>query len=104
MIATYQQIIAQAHEVNIKVFGATLTPFGGSGPVYYSPAREVVRQQVNAWIRTSGAYDGVLDFDAAVRDPTHPIRLLPVYDSGDHLHLSDAGYAALANSIPLSLF
>ena len=104
LIATYEQIIAQAHELDIKVFGATLTPFAGSGQDFYSAANEVVRERVNAWIRTSGAYDGIVDFDAAVRDPSNRSRLQPIYDGGDHLHLNDAGYAALANAIPLGLF
>ncbi len=103
LIAAYGQVIAQAHEAGVKVFGATLTPYAGSGPAYYSAAKEAVRQRVNAWIRTSGAYDGVLDFDAVVRAPGDPIRLRPAYD-GDHLHLNDAGYRAIADAIPLSDF
>ncbi len=103
LIAAYGQVIAQAHEAGVKVFGATLTPYAGSGPAYYSAAKEAVRQRVNAWIRTSGAYDGVLDFDAVVRAPGDPIRLRPAYD-GDHLHLNDAGYRAIADAIPLSAF
>ena len=100
LIAAYGQLIAQAHEAGVKVFGATLTPWAGSGPAYYSAAKEAVRQRVNAWIRTSGAYDAVFDFDAVVRDPGVPLRLRPAYD-GDHLHLNDAGYAAVADAIPL---
>ena len=103
LIAAYSQIIAQAHEHGIKVYGATLTPWAGSGPAYYSATKEAVRQRVNMWIRTSGAYDGVFDFDVVVRDPGVPIRLRPAYD-GDHLHLNDAGYAAIAASIPLGAF
>lgn len=104
LIAAYQQVIAQAHEAGVQVFGATLTPYAGSGPAYYSAAKEAVRQRVNAWIRGSGAYDGVLDFDAVVRNPSEPARLRPAYDGGDHLHLSDAGYAAIADAIPLGPF
>ena len=101
LIAAYGQVIVQAHEAGLKVFGATLTPWAGSGPSYYSAAKETVRQRVNAWIRTSGAYDAVFDFDAVVRAPGDPLRLRPAYDGGDHLHLNDAGYAALADAIPL---
>ncbi len=101
LIAAYGQVIAQAHEAGLKVFGATLTPYAGSGPAYWSAAKEASRQRVNVWIRTAGAYDGVFDFDATVRDPGDPIRLRAAYDGGDHLHLSDAGYAAVADAIPL---
>lgn len=101
LIAAYGQVIAQAHEAGVKVFGATLTPYAGSGAAYWSPAKESLRQRVNAWIRTSGAYDGVFDFDAVVRLPGEPARLRPAYDGGDHLHLNDAGYAAIADSVPL---
>lgn len=101
LIAAYGQVIAQAHEVGMKVFGATLTPWAGSGPAYYSAAKEATRQVVNTWIRTSGAYDGVFDFDAAVRDPGAPKRLNPAYDGGDHLHLNDSGYVVISNAIPL---
>lgn len=101
LISTYGQIIAQAHEANVRVFGATLTPFKGSGREYWSEAREAVRQRVNAWIRTSGAYDDVFDFDAAVRASADPARLAPAYDGGDHLHLSDTGYIVLSNTVTL---
>ena len=104
LIASYEQIVAQSHEHAIKVFGATLTPFAGSGPAYYSDAKEAIRQTVNAWIRTSGAFDGVVDVDAAVRDPTNPHRLQPAYDGGDHLHLDDTGYLVIANTVPISFF
>jgi lysophospholipase L1-like esterase len=102
LIAGYQDLIAAAHAAGLKIFGATLTPFQGSG--YYSPAGEAEREAVNHWIRTSGAFDGVIDFDRAVRDPAHPLRLLPAYDSGDHLHPNDAGYQAMADAINLALF
>ena len=101
LIAAYGQVIAQAHEAGVKAFGATLTPFAGAGPTYFSAAKEAVRQKVNAWIRTSGAFDAVFDFDAAVRLPGEPARLRPAFDGGDHLHLNDAGYAALADAVPL---
>ncbi len=103
LIAAYGQVIAQAHEAGVKVFGATLTPWAGSGPAYYSAAKEAVRQRVNAWIRTSGAYDAVFDFDAVVRTPTAIPQIRAAYD-GDHLHLNDAGYAAIADAIPLGVF
>ena len=85
--------------------GATLTPFEGTMfPGYYTPEGEAKRQAVNHWIRTSGAYDTVIDFDKATREPAHPARLLPAYDWGDHLHPNDAGYQAMANAVDLSLF
>jgi lysophospholipase L1-like esterase len=97
-----RQIVARAHEHGIKVFGATLTPYQGAG--YYTDRGEEIREAVNDWIRTGGAFDGVIDFDKATRDPAHPLVYAPAYDSGDHLHPKDAGYAAMANSIDLSLF
>jgi lysophospholipase L1-like esterase len=102
IIAGYEHLIAAAHAAGLKIFGATLTPFQGSG--YYSAAGEAEREAVNRWIRTSGAFDGVIDFDRAVRDPADPLRLRPAYDSGDHLHPNDAGYQAMANAINLALF
>lgn len=102
LIAGYRQVIARAHAKGIAVFGATLTPFEGAG--YYSPEKEVVRQAVNAWIRSTDEFDGVIDFDLATRDPAHPTRFLPAYDSGDHLHPSDLGYQAMGNAVPLTLF
>jgi lysophospholipase L1-like esterase len=97
-------LIARAHAKGVKIFGATLTPFGGAEWPYHTSAGERKRQQVNAWIRTSGAFDAVIDFDKAVRDPAHPDRFLPKFDSGDHLHPGDAGYRAMANAVDLSLF
>jgi lysophospholipase L1-like esterase len=102
IIAGYQDLIAAAHAAGLKIFGATLTPFQGSG--YYSAAGEAEREAINHWIRTSGAFDGVIDFDQAVRDPADPLRLLPAYDSGDHLHPNDAGYQAMADAVNLALF
>ena len=102
IIAGYEHLIAAAHTAGLKIIGATLTPFQGSG--YYSVAGEAERQAINHWIRASGAFDGVIDFDQAVRDPADPLRLLPAYDSGDHLHPNDAGYQAMANAINLALF
>jgi lysophospholipase L1-like esterase len=83
-------------------FGGTLIPFGGS--FYYTAATEAERQAVNQFIRTGQSFDGVIDFDQAVRDPNNPARFLPAFDSGDHLHPNDAGYRAMAQSINLSLF
>jgi lysophospholipase L1-like esterase len=104
ILAAYQQIIARAHAHGLRVYGATITPYVGSGYYHPGPLSEADRQAVNTWIRTAGLFDAVLDFDAVVRDPDHPDQLLPAYDCGDHLHPSPAGYRAIANSIPLSLF
>lgn len=104
VIQAYQQIIARAHAHGLHVFGATITPYVGSGYYHPGPLSEADRQAVNQWVRTSGHFDAVIDFDAVVRDPQHPDRLLPAYDCGDHLHPSPAGYKAMADSIPLTLF
>ena len=95
------QLAAQAHQHNIAVIGATLTPYQGCG--YYSVEGDAVRQAVNQWIRTSHTFDGVADFDKVVRDPQNPLHFAAQYDSGDHLHPKDAGYQAMANAIDLSL-
>jgi lysophospholipase L1-like esterase len=104
LIPVYEQLIAAAHDAGLKIFGGTLVPFGGSnagyGGDYGTPAGEAERQKVNAWIRTSCAFDGVVDFDKAVRDPSDPTRLLPAYDA-DHLHPNDAGYQAMANAVDI---
>ena len=104
MIAAYEQIIARARTHDIRVIGATIMPFVGSN--YYHPgaASEADRQAINEWIRTPGHFNAVIDFDKITRDPEHPERLLPAFDSGDHLHPSPAGYAAMAQGVPLSLF
>lgn len=104
VIAGHRQLIARAHQHGLRIYGATITPFEGDTFGFFSPEHEAARQEVNRWIRTGGEYDAVLDFDAAVRDPEQPQRLLPRYDSGDHLHPNDAGMAALAQSVPLRLF
>jgi lysophospholipase L1-like esterase len=105
IIAGLQQLIDRAHEKGLKIFGATLTPFEGTAfPGYFTPEKEVKRKAVNQWIRTGHAFDGVIDFEKAVRDPDHPDRMLPAYDGGDHLHPGDAGYKAMGAVIPLSLF
>ena len=96
------QLITRAHTRGIKVIGATLTPYMGAG--YASPQGEQIRQAVNQWIRTSGAFDAVIDFDKITRDPAKPSMFLPAYDSGDHLHPNDAGYKAMGSAIDLSLF
>ncbi|MEI7054169.1 SGNH/GDSL hydrolase family protein [Nocardioides sp. CCNWLW239] len=101
LILAYRDLIAQAHAEDVCVVGATLTPYEGGSR--YTPERDQVRAAVNEWIRTSGEFDGVVDFDAATRDPDRPARFLPAYDSGDHLHPGDAGYAAMAEAFDLSL-
>ncbi len=105
LIAAYQQIITRAHALGIRVFGATITPFGGNAG-YDDPQglREAARQTVNQWIRTSHKFDAVLDFDRAVRDPANPRQILPSFDNSDHLHLNPAGYQALADAVPASPF
>jgi len=97
-----KQIADAAHQHGIKVYGATLTPYGGAG--YYSDKGEQVREDVNTWIRTSGVFDAVIDFDQITRDPQKPTWFNPAYDSGDHLHPKDDGYKAMADGIDLKLF
>jgi lysophospholipase L1-like esterase len=105
LITGYRQIIARAHAQGIHVFGGTLTPSGGTTiPGYFTPAGEATREAVNEFIRTSGEFDGVVDFDKAVRDPANPIQLLQAFASPDRLHPNDAGYHAMANAIDLQLF
>lgn len=100
IIAGYRQIVLRAHLRGLRVLGGTLTPFQGADT--WSPAAEKKREKVNSAIRTPGLFDGVIDFDAAVRDPSRPTRLAPGYDSGDHLHPDDAGYAAMAAAVDLT--
>jgi lysophospholipase L1-like esterase len=100
--AGWLQLIARARMRGMATIGATLTPF--EGQAYYTTSREAVRQRANAWIRSAGAWDAVADFDAILRDPGRPTRLLPAYDGGDHLHPNDAGYEAMARAIPLGWF
>ncbi|MGB4006765.1 MAG: GDSL-type esterase/lipase family protein, partial [Halanaerobiales bacterium] len=102
LIQAYRLFIEKAHEQGILVYGATILPFGGSQ--YDNKENEETRQKVNHWIRNSGEFDAVLDFAAAVEDPENPGWLYSLYDSGDHLHLSPAGYKKLAESIELALF
>ncbi|MDN4036447.1 SGNH/GDSL hydrolase family protein [Massilia sp. YIM B02443] len=102
LIAGYRQLIARARAARIAIIGATLLPFEGAA--YYSVEKEALRQAVNAWIRSGDEFDAVIDFDRATRDPARPSRLLPAYDSGDHLHPGDLGYQAMGNAVPLELF
>jgi len=105
IIAGHRQIIDRAHAMGLKVYGGTLTPFQAFMPgLYYTAVGEAQRQVVNQWIRTSRAYDAVIDFDKAIRDPNNPSTILPAYDSGDNLHPNDAGYKAMADAINLALF
>ncbi|MGH9540742.1 MAG: SGNH/GDSL hydrolase family protein [Terriglobales bacterium] len=104
IIAAYQQIILRAHAHGLKVMGATITPDGGPSYYHPGPASEADRQAINAWIRAPGHFDAVVDFDRVIRDPAHPDQMLPVYDSGDHLHPGPAGYKAMAAAIPLRFF
>jgi len=104
LTAGYEQIIMRAHQRGLLVIGATLTPFVGSDYYHPGPNTEADRQEINNWIRTPGHFDASVDFDKAIRDPTHPDRMLPEFDSGDHLHPSPAGYAAMASAVPLELF
>jgi len=106
VIAGYKQLIAQANTSGIRVIGATMPPFGPipERPGYYSEASAAKRAAVNQWIRTSRAFHGVVDFDAALRDPANANAMSPAYDSGDHLNPNDAGYQAMANAVDLKLF
>jgi lysophospholipase L1-like esterase len=104
IIAADRTLIEQAHARHIKIIGGTLTPFRGTlAPGFYAAAGEAIRQAVNRWIRSEAGFDAVVDFDQALRDPADPTRLLPQYDSGDHLHPSEAGEAAMAAAIDLRL-
>jgi lysophospholipase L1-like esterase len=102
MIAGYRQIIARAHAHGLKVIGATILPYGGAN--YFSASGETVRQAINAWIRSSHEFDGVIDFDAATRDPARPERMRADLQSGDWLHPNDAGYRVMGDAVDLSLF
>ncbi|MCX5312584.1 SGNH/GDSL hydrolase family protein [Streptomyces sp. NBC_00154] len=101
LINGYRNLIQQAHAAHVRIIGGTMLPDKGAG--YYSDSAEAVRQAANSWIRTSGAFDGVVDFEKALADPTDPAALNPAFDSGDHLHPNEAGMQALANAVDLSL-
>ena len=102
IIEGLSQLVDRAHAHDIRVMGATLTPMEGLW--LYNEETESMRQAVNAWIRTSGKYDAVVDFDAVTRDPGLPSQLQPSHDSGDHIHPNDAGNAAMADAIDLADF
>ena len=102
LIAAYRQFIELAHTHGIKAIGCTLTPYEGAG--YAREAGEAVRQAVNTFIRTGGAFDAVVDFEAATRDSANPKAIRPAFDPGDHLHPNDAGYQAMANAVDLAIF
>ena len=102
MIAGYRQLIARAHAKGLKIYGATIAPYQGA--MYFSAEGEAVRAAVNQWIRESGEFDAVLDFDAVLRDPAQPAQIKDGLHAGDFLHGSDAGYKAVAESIDLRLF
>lgn len=102
LIAGYRQLIARARARGVKIYGGVIPPFEGAA--YYQDSGEAVRQAVNAWIRTSGEFDGVVDFDAVLRDPANPRRLKEGLHSGDHLHPSDAGYALMAEAVDKAMF
>jgi lysophospholipase L1-like esterase len=109
VIAGNRQLIARAHKKGIRVIVTTIPPFEDAlfrrpAISFSTPEKERVRQEINTWIRSSGEFDGVIDFDEVIRDPSHPTRLLPSYDSGDHLHVNDVGNVAQGNAIPLTLF
>jgi len=109
IIAGYKQMIERAHLRSIKVIGSPLTPFenalaGGPNQGYFTPEKEAKRLAVNNWIRTSGAFDGLIEFDRVVADPAHPSAIAAAYDSGDHLHPNDAGYKAMGEAVDLKLF
>ncbi|MGH8143521.1 MAG: SGNH/GDSL hydrolase family protein [Steroidobacteraceae bacterium] len=101
MIAGYRQLIARAHASGLRIIGATITPYGGAS--YYSARGEAIREAINAWIRTSHEFDGVIDFDAVMRDPNKPTWIRNGFQRGDHLHGNDAGYAAMAAAVDLSV-
>jgi lysophospholipase L1-like esterase len=105
IIDGYQKIVRLAHQRGLRILATTLTPFEGAtvNAGYYSHDKEVLRQTVNAWLRTNQEFDGVVDLDQLLRDPEHGARLLGAYDSGDHLHTNDAGYEAAGRAVPLAV-
>jgi lysophospholipase L1-like esterase len=105
IIDGYQKLVKLAHQRGLRILATTLTPFEGTTVTagYYTHDKEVLRQAVNTWLRTSQEFDGVVDLDQTLRDPEHGARLLAAYDSGDHLHTNDAGYEAAARAVPLAI-
>ena len=99
LVNAYRQLAARAHARGVCVVGGTITPWEGGSR--WSARREAIRVQVNQWIRATSEFDAIVDFDAAIRDPQRPTRMLPAYDSGDHLHPGDAGYQAMAAAVDL---
>jgi lysophospholipase L1-like esterase len=103
LIAGHRQLIARAHAKGLRIFASTLLPYEGTTfPGYFNAGGEKIRTAFNEWVRTGKEYDGFVDFDQVMRDPSHPARMLPQYDSGDHLHPNDAGYQAMANAFNLA--
>ena len=107
--AGYRQLVERSHAHGVRIIGATLTPFAGALPGtplddYYSPDKDALRQQLNAWLRGAAPFDAVIDLDAALRDPADSARLAPAFDSGDHLHPGDAGNRAMAEAVDLAVF
>jgi lysophospholipase L1-like esterase len=103
LASAFRQFVEGAHAQRMKAYGVPLLPFGGNA-LYDRPERQAARAAVNDWIRTSRTFDAVIDLDAVVRDPANPLALLAAYDTGDHLHLTPAGYQAMANAVDLALF
>jgi lysophospholipase L1-like esterase len=101
IVGAYKQLIARVHGRGLKVFGGTIAPYEDAA--YYHPEGEAVRAAVNQWIRTSGAFDAVIDFEQALRDPQHPTRFRGAKQSGDNLHPNDAGYRAMSEAVDLEL-
>ncbi|MEB3371662.1 GDSL-type esterase/lipase family protein [Saccharopolyspora sp. S2-29] len=104
LVDGHRQLIARAHAAGLRIHGGTILPFKGDSLGFHTLENEAKRQALNTWIRTSGEYDSVIDFDAATRDPADPQRLRPEFDGGDGLHPNDAGTAAMAAAVPVHLF
>lgn len=106
LITAYEQMVTRIHALEIPMFAATITPFCGNVTIqpYSDPEREQTRQRINAWIRTSGTFDAVIDFDEILRDPKNGSQLNPLYNSGDYLHPNVAGYQKIADEFPLGIF
>ncbi|MDF9528420.1 GDSL-type esterase/lipase family protein [Bacillus cereus] len=100
-----KKIVDEAHAKGLWIYGGTLTPYrGATFTDYFTEEGEVTRDRVNTWIRSSGVFDGVIDFEKALADPNDPDKMIPAYDSGDDIHPNDAGYKAMAEAIDLSIF